>query len=168
MTKEQKVKLYANMVRVRKLDEFLSNGYILDLAGKVNTDNLIDNAKQRVNRAGGKVAGIPFARFTVGMFYHTNVFDELGLTVPRTWDELKAVCDKLLAAGHTPLLMPAKDGVIPSFYYLLASGSVTGPEGISELLSGKRKLTDPDIVAALQYLISLRDYFPEGFARSLR
>lgn len=146
------------------LDDFLKNDYVVDLAGKVNVDNLIDNARQRVTREGGKIVGIPFAKFTVGIFYHTDVFDELGLSVPKTWDEFKAVNDALLAAGRTPLLMPAKDGVIPSFYYLLASGSVIGPGGIQELLDGKRKLTDPDIVASLEYLTSLKDYFPEGFA----
>lgn len=145
------------------LDEFLKNNYIMDLTGKVKIDNLVGHAQERVQRAGG-LAGVPFAKFTVGLFYHTDIFDELGLSAPRTWDELKSVSDELLAAGHTPLLMPAKDGVIPSFYYLLASGSVIGPQGIQELLDGKRKLTDPDIVASLDYLVSLSDYFPEGYA----
>ena len=36
-------------------------------------------------------------------------FEELGLEVPKTWDEFIAVLDKIKAAGEQPLLMTYKD-----------------------------------------------------------
>jgi raffinose/stachyose/melibiose transport system substrate-binding protein len=146
------------------LDEFLENGYILDLTGKIHDERLIDVTRKRVIREGGAVAGAPFGMWTVGMYYHKPVFAELGLEIPRTWDALSDVSKELQAAGYTPLMQAAKSGVIPSFYYLGFTGTVLGPDGYDDLLAGKRKLTDPDVVAAVEYLMTLVPYFPEGFA----
>ena len=37
--------------------------------------------------------------------YNKDIFEEVGVTPPKTWDEFIAVCDKLLAAGYQPLSM---------------------------------------------------------------
>jgi raffinose/stachyose/melibiose transport system substrate-binding protein len=146
------------------LDEFLDNEYILDLTGKIHDERLVDVTRKRVTREGGRVIGAPFGMWTAGMFYHKKVFADLGLEIPRTWDAFTAVCEELQAAGKIPLMQAAKSGVIPSFYYLLTTGSVLGPSGYDALAVGERKLTDPDVVAAAEYLMSLVPFFPEGFA----
>ena len=146
------------------LDEFLDNGYILDLKGKVHVDRLVKPSRMRVTREGGKIAGVPFGMWTVGMYYHKPVFEELGLEIPRTWAELNAACAELQAAGKIPLMQAAKSGVIPSFYYLGLTGTVLGSDGYGELLAGDRKLTDPDVVSAVEELMALVPYFPEGYA----
>ncbi len=143
--------------------QFFKSGYIADLTGKVHADRLVDLAQPRVVRD-GKVLGAPFGKYTVGIYYHTEVFAKHGLKEPKTWDEFKAVCQTLKKASVVPLMMPARDGVIPAFYYMLAASSVMGPAGFAGLPAGKRKLTDPDVVAAAQLLLDLAPYYPEGFA----
>lgn len=44
------------------------------------------------------------------MLYNKTMFEELGLEVPATYDELLAVCEKIAAEGITPWFMPGADG----------------------------------------------------------
>ena len=56
------------------LDEFLKNGYILDLTDKIHHERLIDVTHKCVTREGGVVVGAPFGMWTVGMYYHKQIF----------------------------------------------------------------------------------------------
>ena len=42
--------------------------------------------------------------------YNKTIFDKLGLKVPTNYAEFKAACDKILAAGITPIYEPISDG----------------------------------------------------------
>ena len=44
------------------------------------------------------------------MVYNKSLFEELNLTVPKTYAELKSVCEKIYAEGITPWFMPGADG----------------------------------------------------------
>lgn len=44
---------------------------------------------------GGKVYALPLTQYFLVMFYRTDIFDELGLNVPDTWDEFMDVSAKL-------------------------------------------------------------------------
>jgi raffinose/stachyose/melibiose transport system substrate-binding protein len=44
------------------------------------------------------------------MVYNKTLFEELGLTVPSTYEELKSVCEAVAAEGITPWFMPGADG----------------------------------------------------------
>lgn len=51
----------------------------------------------------GKVYGFPLAVEGHGYLYHKDMFTAAGIAeVPKTLTELKAACDKLVAAGYTP------------------------------------------------------------------
>lgn len=138
------------------------NGQIADLTGKLPVDQLIPAARAQVE-FGGKAWGSPLAAYTVGMFYQKPVFQKYNITPPTDWAGLMTVCKQLKAAGEVPMAMPAKDGIIPYFFYHMAVDSVLGPSGFQDLLKGRRKLTDPDLIQAAQYLYDLRPYFNAGF-----
>lgn len=62
------------------------------------------------NSRDGKIYGIPFTRQVIGYFYNKDLFAQAGIEKPaETWDELFEQCDKLLAAGITPLSMDTAD-----------------------------------------------------------
>lgn len=44
------------------------------------------------------------------MVYNKTIFDNLGLEVPTTYDELLADCEKIAAEGITPWFLPGADG----------------------------------------------------------
>ena len=145
------------------VQQFHKSGYLADLTGKVHVERLLDSVQARVIRD-GKVLGAPFGKYTVGLFYHVELLAKHGVAPPKTWDELRSVCQALKRAGVTPLMMPARDGVIPAFYYMCAASSVMGPAGFNQFTAGQRKLTDPDVVAAAQLFVDLVPFYPEGFA----
>jgi len=39
-----------------------------------------------------RIYGVPFASQTLFVFYNKQIYEELGLKVPETWDEFLANC----------------------------------------------------------------------------
>ncbi len=55
------------------------------------------------------IYGVPFATNASGVIYNTEKFEELGLEVPKTWDEFIDTLQKIKDAGEQPLLMTYKE-----------------------------------------------------------
>jgi multiple sugar transport system substrate-binding protein len=47
----------------------------------------------------GKQWGVPYTYYQWGVYYRKDIYDELGLTEPASWDELKSNCQTLLDQG---------------------------------------------------------------------
>jgi len=103
-------------------------------------------------------------------YYHKDQFEEAGITEePKTWDEFLDVCEKLAAAGKTPLM-----GVGASDIWATSFGWWTGvtnadiqkayPTFNEDILSGKLKWTDPVIADSLNAWKTLIDagYYHKG------
>ncbi len=48
----------------------------------------------------GKQWGVPYSYYQWGIYYRQDIFDELGLSVPATWEEEKANCQVILDSGR--------------------------------------------------------------------
>ncbi|WP_170464789.1 ABC transporter substrate-binding protein [Ruegeria arenilitoris] len=48
----------------------------------------------------GKQWGVPYTYYQWGVYYRKDIFDELGLTEPTTWEEELANCQKIVASGR--------------------------------------------------------------------
>ncbi len=48
----------------------------------------------------GKQWGVPYTYYQWGVYYRKDIFDELGLSEPATWDEEMANCAKIVASGR--------------------------------------------------------------------
>jgi multiple sugar transport system substrate-binding protein len=77
------------------------------------------------------------------MYYNTNIFEEQGIAVPTTWDELDAAAEKLKAAGITPYYQTSTLFTFQWFQQMVAG---TDPELYEGLSTGDVKYTDPEIV----------------------
>jgi raffinose/stachyose/melibiose transport system substrate-binding protein len=51
----------------------------------------------------GEVNGIPFANNADGVIYNKDLFEQHGVEVPTTWDEMLAAIETFEAAGVTPI-----------------------------------------------------------------
>ena len=69
--------------------------------------------KQVINMADNSFDALSLDSVQVLWLYNQDIFDEVGVSVPKTWDELVDVCDKISAAGYQPIAMP---GDYNSFY----------------------------------------------------
>lgn len=137
-------------------------GYIVDLTDLIKIDALNPSAKD-ASKVDDKVYALPIlGLYTVALYYHKDIFEKYQLTPPTNWDELKAVSEKLKANGIAPMMVPAQDGVIPFFLYMLAASSILKADGFEKVREGKIKLTDPELLAASQFLHDIYPYFQEG------
>ena len=66
---------------------------------------------------GDEVNGLGYVNNANGIIYNRDIFDEQGLEVPETFDELIAVCEQLQDAGITPFYGTLADSwtVLPSW-----------------------------------------------------
>jgi len=77
------------------------------------------------------------------MFYNKDQFEQNGLGVPTTWDELETVATTLKGAGVTPYYQTSTLFTFQWFQHLVAS---TDPDLYEGLATGDVKYTDPEIV----------------------
>jgi raffinose/stachyose/melibiose transport system substrate-binding protein len=81
----------------------------LDLTNEPYMDNILDSFKETVT-TNGKVFGVPVGSTNAGgILYNKKVYADLGLTVPKTWDEFMANNAKIKEAGKTAVIATYKD-----------------------------------------------------------
>ncbi|UHA75507.1 extracellular solute-binding protein [Paenibacillus sp. 481] len=106
----------------------------------------------------GKVYGLPESGFIEGFFYNKKVFDEAGVQVPKTWDELLKALETFKAKGIIPIALGAGGGDGWSVNMLVNSLIVGfgGPEIQEGFATGKTKWTDPAVIEAFKRLQELQ------------
>lgn len=78
---------------------------LADLTGLAGQANVLDSFKQVVTAPDGTVRGVPFGpAMGGGIFYNRKIYADLGLTVPKSWDEFMANNAKIAAAGKVPVI----------------------------------------------------------------
>lgn len=100
------------------------------------------------------------------IFYNKDMFKEAGITeLPKTWDEFEAVCEKLKAAGFTPLLA-AGDWSTTLTFSILTGPEIFGknPNWYADKNAGKVSYTDEKWmeVANRYHKLAKKGYFNEG------
>ncbi|WEJ35249.1 extracellular solute-binding protein [Devosia sp. SD17-2] len=100
---------------------------LLPLTNEPFQANVQDSFKSVVS-AGGEVYGAPFApAMGGGIFYNKPLYEELGLEVPKSWDEFMANNEKIKAAGKTAVIQTYGETwtsqlfVLADFFNVLAS-----------------------------------------------
>jgi raffinose/stachyose/melibiose transport system substrate-binding protein len=100
------------------------------------------------------------------VYYNTKIFSDLGLTPPKTWDELLRVAQTIKDAN----LIPIANGIyektdpqrIGDYYFLsLAPTYIGGAEGRKKFEEGKLCFNDPSVVEVFQAIQDLAPYMPE-------
>ena len=110
----------------------------------------------------GKIYSVPTFVQTLQMFYNKDIFAQLNLQVPKTWDDFIKVNDTLLAHKITPMALGAKDGwMLPIFADIMGAARYGGPAFEKAVTSGQKTFSDPDYVASLQIVKDMQKYLNE-------
>jgi raffinose/stachyose/melibiose transport system substrate-binding protein len=101
----------------------------------------------------GQLWGLP-AGAAGGFVVFTNraLLEKVGLSVPTTYEELKQVGDALRAKGLNTFTHPGKIVYMWPVWFFTTFAQTSGNKSIertAEILSGKGKFTDPDVVEGL-------------------
>jgi raffinose/stachyose/melibiose transport system substrate-binding protein len=95
-----------------EMSRFMERGALSDLSDMPEAKRIRPDVLELVNQYPtypGRTSVLPYSVAAASVIYNTQVFKDNGLTVPTTWDELIAVCDKLKAAGITPIYSTFKE-----------------------------------------------------------
>jgi raffinose/stachyose/melibiose transport system substrate-binding protein len=101
-------------------------GYLADLSGETLAGKIFDNVKKTVS-VDGKLLALPIESTAWGVLYNKDIFEECGLQVPNTLDELKNVCKVLKEKGYTPFMLAYQEQWVPQLMTALTiGGKVSG------------------------------------------
>lgn len=101
---------------------------------------------------------VPFGYHYAGMFYNPKTFEAAGITeFPTTWDDFKAMCDQLLAAGVTPIALGSMNRWPAQFWFDYLLLRTAGPEYRNSLMAGTASYTDPEVMRAMEMWKELVD-----------
>ncbi|WP_455582796.1 ABC transporter substrate-binding protein [Dysosmobacter sp.] len=117
------------------LDLALEADLVVDLTDAVNADPewkaMYNETWEATNCRDGKIYASSSEGELIGYFYNKELFAQVGIEPAKTWDEFFSNCDKLLAAGITPLAMDTADGAWCSQLLMGAMIATSGDEGLA-------------------------------------
>lgn len=145
---------------------WIEKGYFADISDLAAFDAFDDTAVAAWTGEDGKPYCVPVASVLAGFYYNKAIFDELGLEVPTTQQELLDVLAAIEDDGtYAPLALGTADGwqLAYNVLYQIGPNYWHGEDGRLGLIDGSKKLTDPDFVAGFTAFDQLKDYLPDGY-----
>lgn len=149
----------------KTLDE---SGYVLDFEQALTDLNAIENiepaAISTIENLYGGFNVLPYQYNIEGIWYNEQLFEENGVAIPETWDDLVAAAETFDSAGITPFAASGEQGwpitrLIGNYLF-----RTVGPDALQKVADGEAKLTDPEYVEAAQAVADLgaAGFFGEG------
>ncbi len=142
---------------------------LVDLSGESFMDVVDDAFKMTVSQ-GNKVFGVPNqTAMGGGILYNKKVYEELGLSIPKSWAEFAANNEKIKAAGIAPVIATYGDTwtsqlfVLADYYNIQAADA----DFAEQYTANKVKFaTTPAALAGFKHLKEGFDkgWYQDGFA----
>lgn len=95
-----------------EMARFMERGALSDLSDMPEAGRVLPAVQNLVDQYAtypGRTSVLPYSVMAASVIYNTEIFDQYGLKVPETWDELLAVCNTLKENGVTPFYATFKD-----------------------------------------------------------
>ncbi|GED31102.1 MULTISPECIES: ABC transporter substrate-binding protein [Brevibacillus] len=138
-------------------------GYLEPLDNLPGISNIPKEVLAGATGKDGKVYGVPLTLSTTQFFYNKKIFDDNGVSIPKSWDELIAASKALKEKGIIPISFGAKEGWLLSLSHgVIAPASFTNGY-MDKLLKGESDLKSPEFLKSIQRMQELIPYFPENF-----
>ncbi|WP_196834647.1 ABC transporter substrate-binding protein [Mycetocola sp. CAN_C7] len=89
-----------------EMSRFMERGALSDLsdmpeAARIRPD--VQELADQYSTYPGRTSVLPYSVAAASVIYNVQMFEDNGLDVPETWDELIAICETLQDAGITPI-----------------------------------------------------------------
>lgn len=142
---------------------------LVDLSSEPWQANVQPTFKQVVTAPDGTVRGAPMgAAMGGGIYYNRAIFKDLGLSVPKTWDEFMANNAKIKAAGKVAIAQTYGDTWTSQLFVLADYYNVQAkePDFAKNYTENKAKFaTDPAALRSFEKLAEANKdgYFNEDF-----
>lgn len=150
------------------MNEYIKSGFAQSIDDLVNAspikDKIMDAAWAQASYD-GKIHAVPIKNISIsGVFYNTEMFEKLGLSVPKTVSELEAACDALVADGITPFALANSSKWTGSMYFMSLATRFGGLEPFNAAADGSGSFEHESYVYAGQKIQDWvnKGYFPDG------
>lgn len=112
--------------------ELLQEGFFMDLSEDPLADHCYDEYKNFIKADNNEdnpdaLYALPYVANAGGVIYNVDKFAELGVEIPKTWDEFMTVIEKIEEKGENPFLFPFKDSWTAMYPFIYLE-SVYQPE----------------------------------------
>ena len=159
-----------DLVTCRPFDaslDLFNKGHLTGLDGLDGMDNFSDVAKSAWQTDDGKTTFcLPMASVIHGFIYNKEIFEEVGIDVPKTipdfMDAVKKIKDE---TRYVPIAMGTADQweAATMGYQNVGPNFWKGEEGRKAVIEGKQKLSDDPYVKTFQHLAEWKDYMGRGY-----
>ena len=137
---------------------------LVDLTDLPEQAQVLDSFKQVVTGSDGQLYGVPIGpALGGGIFYNVPIYEELGLSVPMSWDEFAANNEAIKEAGYVPVAQTYGTGW-PSQLFVLAdyfNVQAEVPDFAESYTANQAKYADTP--AAMRGFEYLQQGFEEGW-----
>ena len=123
----------------------VNNGYIECLEGNEFLSRVNPGMIELGKHYDGQTHALPLSQNYMAIFYNIDIFEQVGIEgTPKTWEELIAVCDKLVAAGVTPFSFGDKDaGRVGHCFQALSQATYPGVvDYVVSVVNGEATIAD--------------------------
>ncbi len=147
---------------------FVDQGLIRDVSDLWQSAGFNDSmaSSRPAFTVNGSQFGVPWGYYQWGVFYRQDIFDDLGLSVPQTWDEFLAAGDTLVANGITPVSIGTRFLWTTAGWFDYLNLRINGFDYHMELMAGRATYLDPEldeVFAVWEDMIN-RGFFLENHA----
>ena len=135
---------------------YVRQGLLYDITDEIAAfRDRFDEAALEGYTSGGRVYGVPNGAITTSsFFYNVDLFNELGISEPATYEEFVDISQQLSDAGYIPVLHQGKTTFFWPMWYFETAGQTmeNAVEKTRSNLRGDTQFTDPEDVAAMEWL----------------
>ncbi|MEK3889782.1 ABC transporter substrate-binding protein [Bacillus sp. FSL K6-3431] len=128
---------YGELARAGVLNDFSDTEVV-----KTVQKSYVDMVGRLVGTEKEGVFGLPYVTNANAVIYNKTKFEELGLTVPTTWDEFIAILEKTKDAGETPIYFTLKDAWTAMISWNSLAANIAGEDFAEEKTNGKASFVE--------------------------
>jgi len=137
------------------LQDFARRGFLVpidDAAGDL-VDQYYAPVWRELATVDGKLYGVWYKAANKSVvWYNVNIFEEVGVEIPTTWEEWMAAAEAIDFYGITPFSTGGASSWVLTDWFENIYLRVAGPEMYDKLVAHEISWTDPSVIEAFEYL----------------
>jgi multiple sugar transport system substrate-binding protein len=136
-------------------------GDVSDVWGKIGS-KYSDALKKASTGLDGKQYFVPSYYYPWAIFYRKSVFDKNGYEIPKTFDELTALCQQMQKDDLIPFAFADKEGWPAMGTFDILNMRINGYDFHVSLMGGKESWEDPKVAKVFDTWRGIIPYHQEG------
>ena len=158
---EEQPDVYSSFI-VGRLRSYVAGGTIADISDLWQENGwheVFPETMQEAVTIDGRQYFVPMAQQWNPIWYRTDVFAEVGLAPPQTWDDFLAACDTLHEAGYVPVAVASVGWTPPmARWFSILNLRLNGPAYHEALMAGQECYDDARVRAVFEHLAQLFEH----------